>query len=801
VLWKDKVFVGENNLERIVALNIDSGAIVWTHDLGTEPLDSTSAIADGVLFVGGKNGYIFAVDAQTGTRKWETSVTSYTSNSPPAITTANGYVFSGQWNASAVDKNFTVLNASTGAIEWTYNIGSNRSYSPPAIANDIVYITTDGTTGTEIIAFEPDIATGTVTPPVITAALNCPDADITWTAASPSSYDRYTVYRAAASGGPYTQIATGLSTLSYTDSMPGQGLYYYVVEGYKSGSPGDKTGYSNEAYVDVDCDVTLSVAGQCTPILTWNPSGDPAMNRYTVRRSATSGGPWTDVGTNITATTWQDTGTADHTAYFYTVVAYRSTNPLKKSDPSNEVTMTTDCAPFDVEALAMCPDVLVTWNAPNSPVFNRFTVFRSTASGGPWTQIATGLSLTSYTDTPPASSGQTYYYVVQGYENGNPGNKSDYSPEAFVANFTCPYPEPQNLVATLKCPDIELTWNSVAEATGYHIYRATTSGGPYTLLEQEVASPYTDTTAATGSTYFYVVTAFYSSMAGQESGYSNEAAITKNCGTNTPYTYDYDCGNKIPPHFSAPTPDGELYRPWEVATDPAGNMYVSNSINNRIEKYDKDCKFIKKWGAPGNYPGQMTEPRGIVYNPSDGLIYVTDAYERVQAFTTDGAYSHGWYAPKAVSLAVDGAGSIYVVQHKLLGYLARYDTNGAPIAQWYMPNILGVGVDPTSGTVYVTTNTAIQALDSGGNVTATIGAGQVANPAGIHFSPDGRMFVSDTGARQVFIFQGGLLLDTVGQGGLAAGEFTEPTDVWVVDDKKLLVLDRQHDRVNIFSQK
>jgi hypothetical protein len=391
--------------------------------------------------------------------------------------------------------------------------------------------------------------------------------------------------------------------------------------------------------------------------------------------------------------------------------------------------------------------------------------------------------------------------VVQGYENGNPGNKSDYSPEAFVANFTCPYPEPQNLVAALKCPDIELTWNSVSEATGYHIYRAGVSGGPYTLLEQDVTSPYTDTTAATGSTYFYVVTAFYSSMAGQESGYSNEAAITKNCGTNKPYTYDYDCGNKIPPHFSAPTPDGELYRPWEVATDPAGNMYVSNSINNRIEKYDKDCNFIRKWGAPGNYPGQMTEPRGIVYNPSDGLIYVTDAYERVQAFTTDGVYSHGWYAPKAVSLAVDGAGSIYVVQHKLLGYLAKYDTNGAPIAQWYMPNILGVGVDPTSGTVYVTTNTAIQALDSGGNVTATIGAGQVANPAGIHFSPDGRMFVSDTGARQVFIFQGGLLLDTVGQGGLAAGEFTQPTDVWVVDDKKLLVLDRQHDRINIFTQK
>ncbi len=53
---------------------------------------------------------------------------------------------------------------------------------------------------------------------------------------------------------------------------------------------------------------------------------------------------------------------------------------------------------------------------------------------------------------------------------------------------------------------VALSWQAVSGATGYTVKRATVSGGPYTILAEGVASPnYTDTVAADGTTWYYVV--------------------------------------------------------------------------------------------------------------------------------------------------------------------------------------------------------------------------------------------------------------------------------------------------------
>ena len=70
---------------------------------------------------------------------------------------------------------------------------------------------------------------------------------------------------------------------------------------------------------------------------------------------------------------------------------------------------------------------------------------------------------------------------------------------------------------------ITLSWvQSTSAVTRNRVYRATTSGGPYTLRGDFGArTNYTDTAAA-GTTYYYVVTAV--TAAGAESGYSNQAS-------------------------------------------------------------------------------------------------------------------------------------------------------------------------------------------------------------------------------------------------------------------------------------
>ena len=74
---------------------------------------------------------------------------------------------------------------------------------------------------------------------------------------------------------------------------------------------------------------------------------------------------------------------------------------------------------------------------------------------------------------------------------------------------------------------VNLTWNaSTSSVAGYNIYRGTQPAGPYSKLNPmlETATVYTDSSVASGQTYYYLTTAVNSS--GAESGYSNVAQVS-----------------------------------------------------------------------------------------------------------------------------------------------------------------------------------------------------------------------------------------------------------------------------------
>ena len=80
--------------------------------------------------------------------------------------------------------------------------------------------------------------------------------------------------------------------------------------------------------------------------------------------------------------------------------------------------------------------------------------------------------------------------------------------------------------ATAPAPhSVDLAWtaSSGSGVTGYNIYRATKTGGPYTKVNSSLNldTTFTDNSVVAGTTYFYVVTAV--DGAGTESAYSNEA--------------------------------------------------------------------------------------------------------------------------------------------------------------------------------------------------------------------------------------------------------------------------------------
>jgi hypothetical protein len=71
---------------------------------------------------------------------------------------------------------------------------------------------------------------------------------------------------------------------------------------------------------------------------------------------------------------------------------------------------------------------------------------------------------------------------------------------------------------------VNLTWDTLTDATSYTVKRSATSGGPYTPIATDVKdATYIDTDVTNGTTYYYIVTAI---VDGRESGNSNEAMAT-----------------------------------------------------------------------------------------------------------------------------------------------------------------------------------------------------------------------------------------------------------------------------------
>ena len=92
-----------------------------------------------------------------------------------------------------------------------------------------------------------------------------------------------------------------------------------------------------------------------------------------------------------------------------------------------------------------------------------------------------------------------------------------------------------------------------------------------------------------------------------------------------------------------PTPCGNFCSTTDVAFAPDGHIFIADGYRNaRILEYSPDGKKMKEWGTAGTGPGQFRLPHSIQIGP-DNIVYVADRENgRIQRFDRNGKFLGEW---------------------------------------------------------------------------------------------------------------------------------------------------------------
>jgi len=176
-----------------------------------------------------------------------------------------------------------------------------------------------------------------------------------------------------------------------------------------------------------------------------------------------------------------------------------------------------------------------------------------------------------------------------------------------------------------------------------------------------------------------------------------------------------------------------------VAVDPHDRVYLATRVRSCIFVYERDGTFVRTWGE-GMFSDRL---HGLTVHPDGTLFVVDDAGHSVRRFTTDGRE------------------------------LMALGPSGRP-----------------SDTGYDGTNVA----------TVSRPSGPYNRPTNIAVAPNGDLYVSDGyGNARVHQFDAdGHLKRSWGEPGVGPGQFKIPHGIVVLGDGRVLVCDRENDRIQLF---
>jgi sugar lactone lactonase YvrE len=272
-------------------------------------------------------------------------------------------------------------------------------------------------------------------------------------------------------------------------------------------------------------------------------------------------------------------------------------------------------------------------------------------------------------------------------------------------------------------------------------------------------------------------------------------------------------------------PDFPFDDPSQLAIDPEGTLWVTDSRNHRFQLFAPDGTFLTAWGEAGSGEGQFNFLRddgfgtGAVAFGGDGSIYVADTSNfRIQKFDADRRFVAAWGGQGSgegqftdpVAIAVGRDGRVYVgddlrndIQVFDAGgtFLFAFGSSGAANGRLNFPGRLSIAPD---GDVWVADwgNRRVQRFAPDGTFRAAwsgTGEGALIGPIDVAVDRQGRVYITDEGVDRVRIYEtDGTLLTTFGFAESGTGQFASPSGIVLDGADHVYVSEVGNNRVQAF---
>ena len=238
---------------------------------------------------------------------------------------------------------------------------------------------------------------------------------------------------------------------------------------------------------------------------------------------------------------------------------------------------------------------------------------------------------------------------------------------------------------------------------------------------------------------------------------------TENC------VHVFDHQDKLISKFgSRGNKNGQFIHPFDVTFDDNNNLYVTDCHNHRVQKFNIHGDYLLQFGGKGTAEGQLKYPMGMTAYLDK--VYVADLHNnRISVFYYDGRFSTVIgqnYLSQYFGIAVNISGEILAVDREnhcickftLGGHFISNISLHKGSGSVELKDIWSLTTDSNGFILIAHTslnNHCISIFDKIGNCIQCFESdNQFKFPHGIAVSPNGNLYVSDTGNKRVQIFSG-----------------------------------------------